>query len=368
MGLESLNENLPEIKVELTFRQRRLQFKPPLEDIRVKYGAVWVSWAHAQLLTNRSLRYYREMKRFIQLPENTPGLSGGKIWHDLASRNAGALQAVYEKAEALFGRLQKVRDHHQPYVVLGMVDLEGLVADSLSEVSDWEHNFRAVKARGRDAEKLPNTIKVSRDSVAEVVHAFTLHVGVQVDCITVSMAPLKAALDDQLNRLFEALCTSLRKSATKDIAAIEQFLDHGMDALSERPTTIEDIGRTNAQHAQISKDKPTIKPLFQAAETKNALLATVSGVAVGVEMLNERWDKFEILLESHEMMIKDQIDVMRNGVESRIATVNHLVCICGVRLAHIHPDFSSTVHLRSLSQNGMLLNLRMMPCRRDRQQ
>lgn len=37
MGLESLNENMPEIKVELAFRQRRLQFKPPLEDIRVKY-------------------------------------------------------------------------------------------------------------------------------------------------------------------------------------------------------------------------------------------------------------------------------------------------------------------------------------------
>lgn len=157
------------------------------------------------------------MKRFIQLPENTSGLSGTTVWADLASRNTSALQTVYEKAEALFGRLQKVRDHHQPYVVLGMVDLEGLVAEALHDVGDWEHNFRLVKSRGRDAEKLPNTIKV--------------------DCITVSMAPLKAALDDQLNRLFEALCSSLRKSVNHDLTSIEKFLDHGMDALSEYPPT-----------------------------------------------------------------------------------------------------------------------------------
>lgn len=278
LGLESLNENLAEIKVDLTFRQRRLQFKPALEDIRVKY--------------------YREMKKFIQLPEKVHGLSDTGIFARLSNQNAPALKIVYEKAESLFTRLSKVLDHYQNYVVLGMVDIEGLVADSLVQVADWEYNFKLVKVKGREAEKLPNTIKV--------------------DCITVSMAPLKAAVDDQINRLFEALLTSLRKSIGKSVSEIEGFIDRGMEALSARPTTVEEIGQTNAVHAEIAKEKPAIKPLFQAVETKNALLRSVVGAPVDVELLEERWDKFEVLFMSHEMMIKEQIEVMKNGVEARV--------------------------------------------------
>ncbi len=49
--------------------------------------------------------------------------------------------------------------HLTEQVVLGMVDLEDLVSE-LNCVADWEFNFRAIKSKGRDAEKLPNTIKV----------------------------------------------------------------------------------------------------------------------------------------------------------------------------------------------------------------
>ena len=45
--------------------------------------------------------------------------------------------------------------HLQNWVVLGSVDLDKLVDDHLQTVTDWERNFKALKARGRDAEKLP---------------------------------------------------------------------------------------------------------------------------------------------------------------------------------------------------------------------
>jgi dynein heavy chain 2 len=41
------------------------------------------------------------------------------------------------------------------YVVLGQVDIEDLVEKNLRDVSDWEKNFKSLKQRGRDAEKLP---------------------------------------------------------------------------------------------------------------------------------------------------------------------------------------------------------------------
>lgn len=43
----------------------------------------------------------------------------------------------------------------QDWVVLGALDLDQFVADNLINISDWERNFRALKTRGRDAEKLP---------------------------------------------------------------------------------------------------------------------------------------------------------------------------------------------------------------------
>ena len=39
--------------------------------------------------------------------------------------------------------------------MLGSLDLDKFVSDHLIQLTDWERNFKALKARGRDAEKLP---------------------------------------------------------------------------------------------------------------------------------------------------------------------------------------------------------------------
>jgi len=39
--------------------------------------------------------------------------------------------------------------------VFGSIDLEEFVSANLKELADWERNFKALKSRGRDAEKLP---------------------------------------------------------------------------------------------------------------------------------------------------------------------------------------------------------------------
>lgn len=40
-------------------------------------------------------------------------------------------------------------------MVLGQVDLEKLVEKHLNSVQDWERNFKALKARGKESERLP---------------------------------------------------------------------------------------------------------------------------------------------------------------------------------------------------------------------
>ena len=51
-----------------------------------------------------------------------------------------------------------------------------------------------------------------------------------------------------------------------------------------------------------------IRPLFEKAESKNRLLRSVAGG--GMEQLSQlqaRWEKFEIMMESHELMVKEQV-------------------------------------------------------------
>ncbi|KAJ6633478.1 hypothetical protein lerEdw1_014502, partial [Lerista edwardsae] len=93
MGLEALNENLPEINIDLTYKQGRLQFKPPFEEVRA--------------------RYYREMKRFISIPNQFKGVSETDeecIFSVMTDRNASGFVTTFGKAEDLFRRLAEVSD------------------------------------------------------------------------------------------------------------------------------------------------------------------------------------------------------------------------------------------------------------------
>ncbi|KAK6172722.1 hypothetical protein SNE40_016326 [Patella caerulea] len=284
MGLEALNENLPEITVELTYRQQRLQFRPPFEEVKAKY--------------------YREMRKFISIPNHFRGVTettGSVIYTAIIDRNADGFITCYKKANILFQRLWAVMDKFKDWVILGSLDLDRFVEEHLTELSDWEKNFKALKVRGRDAEKLPSQIKV--------------------DCITVNTTPVKAVIDDHIQRLFDALLNSLRRAITSEVGSIDTFLTTAMETLSKRPQTVEEIGEANAKHAEFNKTKTEIQPLFNKAESKNKLLRSVAGGGVEtISTLQGRWDKFELMMESHQLMVKEQVEVMKSNVDSRVKT------------------------------------------------
>ena len=51
-----------------------------------------------------------------------------------------------------------------------------------------------------------------------------------------------------------------------------------------------------------------VLPLFEKADSKNKLLRSVAGG--GVEQLSTlqgRWDKFELMMQSHQLMVKEQV-------------------------------------------------------------
>jgi dynein heavy chain 2 len=88
----------------------------------------------------------------------------------MSDRNAQSLIVVYRKAEELFKRLHEEKEQFSEWVALGSVNLEAYVEENLNEVADWEINFKMLKIRGREAEKLPTEKKI--------------------DCINISFSPV----------------------------------------------------------------------------------------------------------------------------------------------------------------------------------
>lgn len=52
--------------------------------------------------------------------------------------------------------------------MLGSVDLEEFIEENLKELSDWEKNFKALKMRGKNAEKLPKYVIYTAEFVMVV--------------------------------------------------------------------------------------------------------------------------------------------------------------------------------------------------------
>ncbi|KAK3531386.1 hypothetical protein QTP70_018186, partial [Hemibagrus guttatus] len=278
-------EGLQELRAGFaTIEQGRIQFRPVFEELRV--------------------RYYRELKRFISIPNQFRGVyesdkGAESIFTAMIDKNSRAFITIYSNAEQLFSRLQQVEDTFREWVVLGQVDMEVLVEKHLLTVQDWERNFKAVKVKGKEVERLPSVQKV--------------------DCFTVNCEPVKSAIDDLIQKLFDTMLTALRKSIQGHIQAVDSFLSSGMAMLSTRPESIEEIGEANSKHRQLQAQKPEVLPQFQQMEEKNRLLRSVAGGGVdSISSLRAKWDKFELMMESHQLMIREQVEVMKSSVSGRV--------------------------------------------------
>uniref|UniRef100_A0A8C0VSF5 Dynein heavy chain tail domain-containing protein n=1 Tax=Cyanistes caeruleus TaxID=156563 RepID=A0A8C0VSF5_CYACU len=271
-----------EHQYQMDFFFCRLQFRPPFEEVRA--------------------RYYREMKRFISIPNHFRGVSEAEdesIFTVMTERNANGFLTAFSKAEDLFRRLTDVSNQFKEWVVIGQVDMEPLVKTHLSSKQDWEKNFKALKVRGKEAERLPSTIRI--------------------DCLTVNCNPVKTVIDDFIQKLYDVLVVSLRKSIQAHLCDVSTFLTDAMEALVIRPQTVEEIAEDNLKYLSLHERKEGIFLLFQEAEDKNKLLRTVAGAGLdSISNLRATWDKFELMMESHQLMIAEQMEVMKGNVLSRI--------------------------------------------------
>ena len=107
-GLEKLNEYLEEIRADVVVKDKAIRFNPPLEELKTKY--------------------YVAISNFITFPLTFPGVGGKQaIFSAISEKNNEGLIIVYEKAEALFDKLEEIVTQLAPWSALNYVDIEAYI-------------------------------------------------------------------------------------------------------------------------------------------------------------------------------------------------------------------------------------------------
>lgn len=296
-GLESLNESLIEIKAELVFNQRQIQFQPPIEEMRASY--------------------YREMKKFVSIPNSFSGFGNSAIYRRMPNRNARGLVQVYRKAEQLFVRLEKLQQSLAPWTTLGLVDLEAFVEAHVKEACDWEENFAMVKQKRKDLEKLPD-----------------LH---KVDCVQVIATKLKGSVGEHLQTLNDLLVISLKKNVSNNLQQMEAFLERSMKRLHTRPHSVEEIGKAKEEWQEISASSNGVKAQLRCCEEQTRLLrANISSIAhihntdltnISIKLANiqSEWESFDVALEAFNDLIEEQKENIKSNIDGEIVDTNRQI-------------------------------------------
>ena len=287
VGLEALNDHLPEIQVELVYRQQQLQFRPPIEEIRMKY--------------------FTQLKRFLSIPNNFKGVGESQenlIFPVIVERNAHRFGHLFKKAEELFQKLDRVKERFRDWVVLGNIQLENMIQDNCKTADDFERNFRNSKAKGQELGRIPMADE-------------------KINCISVSFAPVRTEIEMLNRRFWDSLVVSLQRSIIEDITTIEKFAIEAMETLRKQPQSVEEIGIANQKHQEYEKEAPAMMEMFQNADRKNRILTAWTRENVDqVTRVTGIWDNFSSLMENHELIISKQVDAIKANLMTQVKNTN----------------------------------------------
>ena len=279
--LYSFTEQAIDIPIELTFSRRRLTFRPPLEEVRSSY--------------------YRTIKRYLDLPKSFVGFSeaSGALYASIPERNAEGLAFIFSQCERVFDELEALLEEYRPWGALGLVDVEEWMEGRLKVVGDWELNFKAVKQRRKDAEKIPDSVRLG--------------------CFSVSLLPFKAALDDQIHRFSDALLLSLRQSTQAAQQAVDGYLKDAMQRLSQLPSTMQEMEAAKRSHSDLQAAKADMAALVAEMQEKDHLLrAMTSVVSLDLTAIRTRWDEFVTHSEAYADYLVDQKEKLKDDVQRQV--------------------------------------------------
>ncbi|CAD7952833.1 unnamed protein product, partial [Amoebophrya sp. A25] len=287
LGLESLNESLPEMKADIVFVNRQCRLKPPVEELRSSY--------------------FKEIKNFIQLPIAFKGLEGAaNIYKAMPERNPESVMTVFAKAEELFQKIQTVADTQMgEFLILGQNPerVQELV-EAFADTKEWEANFKLVKAKKKEMEKIPDVIRVN--------------------CVTLSTVLIKSTIEDHLDRFMDQMIIRLKKVVSVEVKSKLEFFEKALERLNVRPDSVSELGQAQAEAARLIERQPQLQTETQDVEEKSRLLKSVYTFASTEEMhlLQEKYDEFQLRLQTFETLAAELRAELLSKMGDRVNNMN----------------------------------------------
>lgn len=282
-GLEGLHETVEEIKADVTFDPDTgaAGTRPSLDVIR--------------------FQYYQRIKDFLTFPIRFRGCSEKAHYASMPSRNEQGIFSVMQHAALLFKKVEQQLKRIAPMLIIGKCGrgdrptLEAIVGKALTEVQHWEQAVRLLKQKGKEINSEEFFIKCG--------------------CITLCTAGIKGIVEDHLNKLTDALRTTLKASAESHIGIIDDYLKRVTDCLQTKLTKMNEITEANLMYAELIEQRPVKEVHFHHFYSKNILYQTITGSS-GLDYAKTKmlWDTCMKRLDGHEKEVEDQLQRLRESV------------------------------------------------------
>ncbi|XP_032668403.1 cytoplasmic dynein 2 heavy chain 1 [Odontomachus brunneus] len=264
-ALPSLSRKLPELRVELTFRDGSLQWRPPLEDIRAKL--------------------YSSIRRSLSIPINFRGVGDVSDAHfgDLVQKNAYLFSGVYKQIEIALSTLESFRIKWLNLATPANIDVGERLKGKPPQ--EWARTFKEAKQWAQEVGKLRGS-------------------DVKILCICVDTATTRNDLETASRHYWERLCSDLRAEASSRLVAIVDFLSFASKELERRPRDVEEVGLAHEAHARIEQQSAGIAEEMEAvAVLAKVMAAWTSEKLDGVNAAHVAWQDLGDRLEKHKVVM-----------------------------------------------------------------
>ncbi|XP_017764042.1 PREDICTED: cytoplasmic dynein 2 heavy chain 1 [Eufriesea mexicana] len=278
-ALPSLLKKLPEVKVELTFRDGSLQWRPSLEEVRAKL--------------------YSSIRRSLSIPMNFRGVGDAAEAHfgGLIQRSCYLFGGVYKQAEIALSALETLRTKWLYLAAPAKID----VAERLKGKSpqEWTRAFKDAKQWAQEVGRLRGS-------------------ELKMWCISVDTAATRNDLESASRRYWERLCSDLRLEASSRLVAVVEFLSSASKELGRRPRNVEEFGLAYEAHARIQTQSSGMAEEMEAiAGLSKVLAAWTSEKLEGVSSAYAAWQDLTDRLERHKAVVDRELEDAKVNIRHR---------------------------------------------------